>query len=161
MPWDAFPNSVLVPTHSIWPSPCCRFVFQTWSVWLMPTRWRNSTQPLTSMQDEMHRRLFDLPNEVLSLASLFYSRRSCHVSTTTTYQQWQKEQTVAILNTNETRKPTNWWTVLNATTPIPELPSHIMLAITCSENVYARPCGYGRTRMCELNATIMRKYPFA
>ena len=33
------------------------------------------------------------------------------------------------------------------------------IAITCSENVYVRPCAYGRTRMCDLNATIIWKWP--
>ena len=45
----------------------------------------------------------------------------------------------------------------NATTVIPERPSYAMLAITCSEIIYAHVCAYGRARMCDLNVAIIRK----
>ena len=38
--------------------------------------------------------------------------------------------------------------VRNATTIISERPSYIMLAITCSENVCARPCAYTGALVC-------------
>ena len=47
--------------------------------------------------------------------------------------------------------------VRNVTTLIRERPLYTMHALTCSEHVYARPCAYGRTRMCDLNATITQK----
>ena len=36
---------------------------------------------------------------------------------------------------NLTRRPTNWWTVRNATSLIPQRMSDIMLAITCSDAI--------------------------
>ena len=46
--------------------------------------------------------------------------------------------------------------VRNVTTLIPEQLSYIMLAITCSENVYACPCACGCTCMCDYARIIWK-----
>ena len=49
----------------------------------------------------------------------------------------------------------------NATTLLPKRPSYKILSITGSENVRAHPCAYRRTRMCDLDVTLIWRKPFA
>ena len=65
--------------------------------------------------------------------------------------------TVDVDRTAKQESPKFGGAVRNATTLIAEQPSYILLAITCCENSYARPCAYGRTRVGDFNATVIRK----